>query len=286
MILLKKLFKHIRIIINSTYYKHIYRLKFPNIKELKNLNYYENLDTGKLLIIIRGETFRKKKIKTTPQIKCIESFIKHIILVLKKEYPSLKLKVRLIVYPNKNNQLLVDLISQYALCELEEINKFKNNQVSSFLHCMKRGIESNCDGLLIVRSDLAFISDLCVKNFSINKVLFQWNLLHNKYTLEVPDLIHFIGSIPLKILYKAAFKKISDLIILNGEENEISHISTCNLDKYWAGTLHNFLRFCLNNLELKQIGYMNYIKDPNLNKANSEVRGDPYSKKGNPLYTY
>ena len=156
---------------------------------------------------------------------------------------------------------------------------------------MRRGIESGYDGVLILRSDLAFISNLCVKNFSKYKILFQWNLLHNKYTLEVPDQIHFIASIPLKKLYKASIKNVNKLVIINSDIfveslNELRHISTCDIDKYWAGTLHNFLRFCLLNLEINQIGFMNYIEDPNIKKVISEIRGDPNSKKGNPLYTW
>ena len=156
---------------------------------------------------------------------------------------------------------------------------------------MRRGIESGYDGVLILRSDLSFISNLCVKNFSKYKILFQWNLLHNKYTLEVPDQIHFIGSIPLKKLYKASIKNVNKLVIINSDIfveslNELRHISTCEIDKYWAGTLHYLLRFCLLNLEINQIGFINYIEDPNIKKVISEIRGDSNSKEGNPLYTW
>ena len=46
-----------------------------------------------------------------------------------------------------------------------------------------------------------------------NKVLFQWNLLHNKKTLEVPDQIHFIGANLFEKIYEASFSNKKDLLV-------------------------------------------------------------------------
>ena len=50
--------------------------------------------------------------------------------------------------------------------------------------------------------------------------------------------------------------------------------------------MHNFLFFCLQSLNLNQIGYLNYLKDPDIKKIECDVRGHPNSRMGNPLYIF
>lgn len=294
MYIFKKFLNKLRTIKRYLYFQYIEMINYPKIREIKNFKIKNRLNDGKLLIILRGETFRdnyrldvdSKVANLSPQIECVKSLIKHVILEIKKNKPQLEIEVKLVVYPNINNKKLVNLISKYAKCSLEEINKLDNNQVSTFINCMKRGIESRCDAILIIRIDLNFISNLCIDQFSRNKVLFQWNLLHNKHTMEVPDQLHFIGSVPLKKLYQKSFCDNKELNILKNDLNELRQLSTCRLDIRWPGTLHNFLRFCILNMEITNIGYMNYVKDPDINKVDCDVRGHPNSRNGNPLYTF
>jgi len=267
---------------------------YRKFTEIKCSPVRKSLYKKELLIILRGETFRdnnrldesSKITKLSSQEECIDKFIKHVILVLRKTLPNTSLFVKIIAYPHPNNYKLVKAISEHVKCEIEEISKEKNNQITTFLHCIKRAIEFNCAAILMIRIDIAFISDICTDNFCQNKVLFQWNLLHNKRTLEVPDQIHFIGSDNFMKLYKGAFFNNKKLSILDNDQNELKSVPISKLDFRWPGTLHNFLLFCLKILKPNQIGYLNYIKDPDINKIDCDVRGHPNSRLGNPLYKF
>ena len=292
--LFKKIFKRLKVIIKTFYFQNIELYKYPKIKEIKCSEIQKDLIGERLLIVLRGETYRNnnrcdetsRKTKLSSQEFCIKQFVKHVLLVIQKEHPNTHICVKIITYPHPKNFKLLDIISNYSDCELIELEKDKNNQVSTFLHSIKTAKEENFSGLLAIRIDIAFISDLITKNFCQNKVLFQWNLLHNKKTLEVPDQIHFIGANLFEKIYNASFSNKKDLLVLRGDDNTLELTPTCLLDNRWEGTLHNFLRFCLKTIKIEQIGYLNYIVDPDVKKIDCDVRGHPNSRKGNPLYKF
>ena len=223
---------------------------------------------GNLLIVLRGETFRTRIFSENIQIYCIETFIKHVLKPIKETHPDLKIAVHLLVYPHFKNIKLVNIISNYCSCTISNLSRKEDNQTSTFIKCIDLGINKNVDGLLITRVDLAFIQNLNPKNFCKSKILFQWNLLHDNFTKEMADQIHFLGSEILKPIYKESFKN--------------------KIDEKWEGTLHNLLRFSLKVFPKYRIGYLNYIEDPNPNRKNSkvEIRGNPMFDLGNPLYLY
>ncbi len=290
----KKYFSIIKFYLRNFYFQYIRIPLLPKITEIKCSPVQSEFKNKKLLIILRGETFRdnnrcdltSKYTKLSSQEYCVKQFIKHVLLVIKKKYPDLNIEVRLITYPHPKNIVLKEIINKYALCKLEELEKSKNNQVTTFLHSMKTAIEEKVAAVLIIRVDIAFINDLCVDNFCQNKVLFQWNLLHNKKTLEVPDQIHFIGSNVISKLYKSSLSPRRKFVVLAGDDNTLKLQPTCLLDQRWEGTMHNFLFFCLQSLNLNQIGYLNYLEDPDIKKIECDVRGHPNSRMGNPLYIF
>ena len=228
----------------------------------------QDLFNGNLLIVLRGETFRSRIFSEHIQIYCIESFIKFVLKPIKKTHPDLKVSVHFLVYPHIKNIKLLDRISSFCSCSISNLSRKEDNQISTFIKCINKGINKNVDGLLITRVDLAFIQNLNPENFCKSKILFQWNLLHDNISKEMADQIHFLGSETLKPIYKASLKK--------------------NIDEKWVGTLHNLLRFSLKIFPKDRIGYLNYIKDPNPNRKNSkvEIRGNPMVDLGNPLYLY
>lgn len=280
--------------LKNFYFEYVEMLFLPRVKEIKCYPVKQDILNKKLLITLRGETFRdnnrcdltSKCTKLSSQEYCIKKFIKHVLLVIKKTHPKLDIEVRLVTYPHPKNKLLKNIISKYVKCKLVELEKNKHNQVTTFLYCMRMAIQEKFAAILIIRVDIAFIKDLSTINFCQDKVLFQWNLLHNKKTLEVPDQIHFIGANVISRLYKESFPRRGKLIVLKGDDNTLKLKSTCSLDKRWEGTLHNFLFFSLKHLKLNQIGYLNYIEDPDLKKIDCDIRGHPNSRLGNPIYTF
>ncbi len=251
----------------------VFNNKVPNKKD--------SLSSGNLLIVIRGQTFRKVKYINIDkflcksrifseyiQIYCIKSFIKYVFRPIKETYPNLQISVELLVYPHKKNDKLVKLISNHCECKITNLSKNEDNQVSTFIKCINQGIKHNVDGLLILRPDLAFIQNLNPRNLSDSMALFQWNLLHDNISLEMADQIHFLGKKTLKPIYKATLQN--------------------PIDEKWKGTLHNFLRFTMKVIPKDKIGYLNYIEDPNPNRKTSrvEIRGNPTVDMGNPLFLY
>ena len=155
-----------------------------NIELFKNKKAYQDASyfTGHLLIVIRGETFRRAKyyysridkvlIKSGifteyVQIYCIKSLIKHVIQPIKEIHPNLKISVQFLVYPNIKNSKLVKLISEYCECKITHLSKREDNQISTFKKCINEGIKNNVDGLLVIRPDLAWIQDFNPRNFVI-----------------------------------------------------------------------------------------------------------------------
>ena len=247
----------------------------------------DSLFSGNLLIVIRGHTFRKCKLKLFDkfkfidiflsytqlfteyiQIYCIKTLIKHVIKPIKKTYPNLQISVQFLVYPNINNLKLVKLISKYCECKITNLSKIEDNQLTTFMKCLNEGIKNNVDGLLIIRPDLAWIQDFDPRNFCNSKILFQWNLLHDNTSLEIADQIHFLGKKTLKPIYQEALQN--------------------PIDEKWPGTLHNLLNFAIKIISQDNVGYLNYIADPNPNRKNStvEIRGNSQKMMGNPLYLY
>lgn len=234
----------------------------------KNDQHKKDLFNGNLLIVLRGETFRSRIFSENIQIYCIETFIKYVLKPIKETYPDLQIAVHFLVYPHFKNYKLVNIISKHCSCSISSLSRKEDNQISTFIKCIDEGINKNVDGLLITRVDLAFLQNLNPKNFCKSKILFQWNLLHDNYTKEMADQIHFLGSETFKPIYKESLKN--------------------KIDEEWPRTLHNLLRFSLKIFPKNKIGFLNYIEDPNPNRKNSkvEIRGNPMVELGNPLYLY
>ena len=87
-------------------------------------------------------------------------------------------------------------------------------------------------------------------------------------------------------LYKSSLSPRRKFVVLAGDDNTLKLQPTCLLDQRWEGTMHNFLFFCLQSLNLNQIGYLNYLEDPDIKKIECDVRGHPNSRMGNPLYIF
>lgn len=240
----------------------------------------------KFTILLRGDTFKTwPKNENMPeetdqksvnlQIEGYKSIIKHVIEPLNKDDKDIC--VILVTYKNSKNHIIGDLFRRYNYFYIE-INK--STQVNSFVKSLtipfKNKLFVNTEGVLILRNDLLFKKNLEYTNLNPNKVLFQWNLLHDKIQREMADQFQFIGGNVLKLfIYKINIHKI-------------------NLK--WGDTLHNLLNFCIYHLGPHNVGYILRITDPNPTENWCEIRGNPkgqwdlntnqYIGKGNEIFNY
>lgn len=218
-------------------------------------------------ILLRGHLFRKCSKET--QIDLYKKMISHVIKPLKKE--SKDINVIIVSYKDENSVSFIGEI-------FKDYNYFyfkipsKKSQVVCFVDALNVVLENklleNCEGLLILRSDLYFLQDIDYQRIDRNKILFQWNLLHQKSNGEAPDQIQFIGG--------------------NLIEEFIKKTKEFRIDTIWKSSLHNLYNFCVCHFGKEKISYLNYIADPEPNKDKCIIRGNPRPRYGigNPLYNY
>jgi len=234
-----------------------------------------NDDTNNIFIILyRGDTFRKclnSSIKNDikNQLVAIDSQIKHVINPLKKEFPKSCIKVNLSIFQHNYNNLIIKKFNEQNIdLELNFVDKKSlPNQIETFKHILNNvNIENTF--VLILRPDLVFLQNIDYKNIDQDKILFQWNLFtHWGKICRVPDQIHFIGG--------NVFNKFKKLILNNKPDNK------------YPNSLHNLFCFLIeNNWNLKNISYLNYIKNPNPNQNDCKIKGNPNNSLGNPIFNY
>lgn len=222
----------------------------------------------KINILLRGDTFRGdifRKDTKNIQIDIYKSVIKHVIEPINKNINDINIIV--VTYKHEDNSLIREVFKDFNYFYFE-INK--SNQVNGFINSLniilKNNIFENCEGVVILRSDLYFISDLDYTRKNKDKILFQWNLLHQKSTGEMADQIQFIGG---------------DLIY-----EFINKINKFKIDTEWSESLHNLYNFCILHFGKKMISYLNFIEDPEPASDICKIRGNPAVQLGNPLYNY
>jgi hypothetical protein len=217
----------------------------------------------KFNILLRGDTFRD--CSTNIQIDIYNSIIKHVIGPLNKNCNDINIIV--VTYKHQHNSLIKEVFKDfnYYYFEID-----KSTQVNGFIKSLniilENNIFNNCEGIVILRSDLYFLQDIDYNRKDTSKILFQWNLLHEKSSGEVADQIHFIGG---------------DLIY-----DFITKINNFIIDTIWIDTLHNLYNFCIVHFGKESISYLNHIEDPSPSTDICKIRGNPTVQLGNPLYNF
>ena len=222
-----------------------------------------------ITIMIRGDLFRG--CSKPNQSKALTSIVKHAINPL--NIPPNKINV--VAIANKHD----DLEGYRGVAEdiFKDFNfnmwiRGSSSQVHGFIDCFnivnKRdaSLFDNILGVLVLRLDLFFFSDIDYTRISPDKILMQWNLLGTKSTGHMPDQIFFIGG---NLLHKFTHT-----------------INTARIDTNWPGTLHNMFNYCTEHFGSDKISYLNHYEDPKPDWDNCPIRGNPGILMGNPLFTY
>ena len=223
-------------------------------------------------IVLRGDICRGCSIDI--QIKAYKSIITDVIKPLKLKCGDINIII--VTYTNKYENIVKDIFKDYNFFYFI-INR--KDQVENYINALNKIPEfliNETNNLLILRSDLYFKQNIDYSRISKDKILVQWNLLHQKTTGEMADQIQFIGA--------------------NLIHNFINKINTIRIDTNWAGSLHNFYNYCIEHFGKEKISYLNYIEDPTPNNDRCEIRGNPRGRfkphssykneLGNPLYNY
>ena len=213
-------------------------------------------------ILLRGDICRGCTIDI--QIKAYKSIITHVIEPL--NIKSKDINVIIVTYKKEYEKYIKDIFKDYNFLFFI-INK--KDQVENYINSLNTipsVLINKKNNILILRSDLYFKQDIDYSRISKDKILTQWNLLHQKKTGEVADQIQFIGG--------------------NLIHDFINKINTIRIDTTWKGSLHNFYNYCIKHFGKEKISYLNYIKDPTPNDDRCKIRGNPNIDLGNPLYNY
>ena len=223
-------------------------------------------------IVLRGDICRGCSIAI--QIKAYKSIITHVIEPLKLKCGDINIII--VTFKKKYENIAKDIFKDYNFFYFI-INR--KDQVKNYINALNKIPEfliNETNNLLILRSDLYFKQDIDYSRISKDKILTQWNLLHQKSTGEMADQIQFIGA---NLIY-----------------DFINKINTIKIDTKWKGSLHNFYNYVILYFGKEKISYLNYIKDPNPNNDRCEIRGNPRGRfkpsssykneLGNPLYNY
>ena len=215
-----------------------------------------------MIIILRGDLCRGCSIGI--QTRAYESIITHVIKPL--NIKSKDINVIIVTYNEKYEKDIKDIFKDYNFFYFI-INR--KGQVENYINALNKIPEcliNETNNLLNLRSDLYFKQDIDYSRISKDKILTQWNLLHEKSTGHIADQIQFIGA--------------------NLIHDFINKINTIKIDTKWRGTLHNFYNYCIKHFGKEKITYLNYIEDPTPNKDRCKIRGNPRIELGNPLYNY
>ena len=225
-----------------------------------------------MIILLRGDICRGCSIDI--QTRAYESIITHVIKPLNLKCNDIN--VIIVTYTNKYEKIVKDIFKDYNFFYFI-INR--KGQVENYINALNKIPEfliNETNNLLILRSDLYFKQDIDYSRISKDKILTQWNLLHQKSTGEIADQIQFIGA--------------------NLIHDFINKINTIKIDTKWGGSLHNFYNYVILYFGKEKISYLNYIKDPTPNNDRCEIRGNPRGRfkphssykneLGNPLFNY
>ena len=225
-----------------------------------------------MIILLRGDICRGCSIDI--QTRAYESIITHVIKPLNLKCNDIN--VIIVTYTNKYENIAKDIFKDYNFFYFI-INR--KGQVENYINALNKIPEfliNETNNLLILRSDLYFKQDIDYSRISKDKILTQWNLLHQKSTGEIADQIQFIGA--------------------NLIHDFINKINTIKIDTKWEGSLHNFYNYVILYFGKEKISYLNYIKDPTPNNDRCEIRGNPRGRfkphssykneLGNPLFNY
>jgi hypothetical protein len=215
-------------------------------------------------IILRGDTFRGCSVDD--QFFAFKNIVRHVIEPL--NYKNEHVNVFLVTYNKYYENEIRTIFKNYNFFYFTII---KSTQVNGFINSFNVLLESKVNrngtiGTLILRSDLCFKQNITYDRISKDKILFQWNLLHNKKTGEIADQIHFVGSGIL--------------------EDFVDKINSYQIDTRYKGSLHNLYNFCVDKFGRGKISYLNYIQDPEPSNDICKIRGNPGVQLGNPLYNY
>ena len=223
-------------------------------------------------IVLRGDMCRGCTIDI--QLRAYKSIITHVIKPLKLKCGDINIII--VTYTNKYENIMKDIFKDYNFLYFI-INR--QDQVKNYINALNKIPEfliNETNNLLILRSDLYFKQDIDYSRISKDKILVQWNLLHQKTTGEMADQIQFIGA--------------------NLIHNFINKINTIRIDTNWTGTLHNFYNYCIEHFGKEKMSYLNYMEDPAPHNDRCEIRGNPRGRfkphslykneLGNPLYNY
>jgi len=125
------------------------------------------------------------------------------------------INVIIVTYTNEYEKIAKDIFKDYNFFYFI-INR--KNQVENYINALNKIPEfliNETNNLLILRSDLYFKQDIDYSRISKDKILTQWNLLHQKSTGEIADQIQFIGA--------------------NLIHDFINKINTIKIDTKWGG---------------------------------------------------
>lgn len=227
-------------------------------------------------ILLRGDICRGCSIAI--QNETCKSIITHVIKPLNISCKDIN--VIIVTFNKDYEKYAKDIFKDYNLFFLT-IDR-DHSQVTNYINSLNIIIpilRKENKNLIILRNDLYFKRDIDYSRISKDKILMQWNLLHQKSTGEMADQIQFIGGNLIPYF--------------------INRINTIKIDTKWPNTLHNFYNYCIEHFGKEKISYLNYIEDPAPNNDICEIRGwnggsggrflpdsALENELGNPLYTY
>lgn len=215
-----------------------------------------------MIIVLRGDLCRNCSIDI--QLGAYKSIITHVIKPLKLKCDDINIII--VTYTNKYENIVKDIFEDYNFFYFIINKKDQATNYVTALNQIPGFLINETNNLLILRSDLYFKQDIDYSRISKDKILVQWNLLHQKSTGEMADQIQFIGG--------------------NLVKNFINKINQFRINTKWGDSLHNFYNYCIEHFGKEKISYLNYIKDPTPNNDRCEIRGNPRIELGNPLYNY
>lgn len=236
------------------------------ITEIQDNSIIAPISRGDITLLLRGKTFRGEgKDGYNKQIEAIHSIQKYIVTPLHNRFPDCEIHIKLCTYPHPQNIDLVNILGPNT--ELIELPENTSGQIYSYRQALKC-INTLNEFVLILRPDLIFQKEVDFSRADKDKVLFQWNLFTRYDIKQVPDQYQFIGG--------NVFDTFKQLAL------------TEELDAFnKKGTLHGLYNFLkAHKWEDKNIGFLNYIKNPNPNNPNCAIKGDPSNQSGNPMYKY
>jgi len=246
-------------------------------------------------ILLRGDICRGCSIDI--QIKAYKSIITHVIEPL--NIKSKEINVIIVTYTKEYEKAIKDIFKDYNFFYFI-INRTED-QVENYINTLNKIPEfliNETNNLLILRNDLYFKQDIDYSRISKNKILVQWNLLtYTKSRNTVKNIAtHLLFDLSLKKFNKEKefWHGCPDQIQFIGSENVKKFITEMN-SKYrknifLKGTLHDLLDFYVNNFDIKNISYLNYIPNPSRDSDKCFITGNPKPRPprwlGNELYNY